>query len=201
MSMLQPSAFASPLRKNSCAALTAVRAMCDLRPVDARDDIGRGVLSGRGAGKGPIVRRSDALAPLSRDHHHALVVAQRLHRAEAATAQDARDAFLGFWRSDGRRHFEVEEAVLLPAFAPRDAAGEEAVRRVLAEHEDVRARAAALERAGGADLGALRELGALLRDHVRHEERVLFPLIEDALPAPELTRLAAAVRAAEAAPG
>jgi iron-sulfur cluster repair protein YtfE (RIC family) len=147
------------------------------------------------------MRRSDALAPLSRDHHHALVVAQRLQRADAATAPAARDAFLDFWRADGRRHFEVEEEVLLPAFAPRDAAGEDAVRRVLAEHEDVRARVAALERAGGADLEALQALGALLRDHVRHEERVLFPLIEDALPEPELTRLTAAVQAAEAARG
>lgn len=147
------------------------------------------------------MRRSDALAPLSRDHHHALVVAQRLQRADDATAEAARGAFLDFWHGDGRRHFEVEEAVLLPAFALRDAAGEDAVRRVLAEHEDVRARAARLERGGEADLGSLHELGGLLRDHVRHEERVLFPLIEDALPAPELTRLAAAVQAAEAAPG
>jgi hypothetical protein len=147
------------------------------------------------------MRRSDALAPLSRDHHHALVVAQRLRRADDATAQAARSAFLDFWHADGRRHFEVEEAVLLPAFAPRDAAGEEAVRRVLAEHEDVRARAARLQEGGAADLGALHDLGALLRDHVRHEERVLFGLIEDALPAPELARLAAAVQTAEARPG
>jgi hypothetical protein len=150
------------------------------------------------AGERLGVRRSDALAPLSRDHHHALVVAQRLRRADPSTAEAARDAFLDFWRADGRRHFEVEEEVLLPAFAPRDAAGEAAVRRVLAEHEDVRARAAALAGGGAADVDALHDLGALLRDHVRHEERVLFGLIEDALPDPELTRLAAAVQAAEA---
>ena len=34
-----------------------------------------------------------------------------------------------------------------------------------------------------------RELGARLRDHIRHEERVLFPLAEDALPTAELDRL------------
>jgi hypothetical protein len=38
---------------------------------------------------------SDALAQLSRDHHHGLVVAQRLRRATPATADAARDAFGG----------------------------------------------------------------------------------------------------------
>jgi hypothetical protein len=47
------------------------------------------------------VRRDDALSALSRDHHHALVIAQRLRRASETTASDARDAFLEYWRADG----------------------------------------------------------------------------------------------------
>ncbi|MEX2105980.1 MAG: hypothetical protein WD810_03675 [Solirubrobacterales bacterium] len=43
-------------------------------------------------------------------------------------------------------------------------------------------------------------LGTLLHDHVRFEERELFPLIEDAMGAEDLERLAAAIERAEATP-
>ena len=63
------------------------------------------------------MKRHEALAALSRDHHHALVVAQRLKRASETTAAEARDAFLEYWRADGQRHFREEEDILLPAYA------------------------------------------------------------------------------------
>ena len=63
------------------------------------------------------MKRTAALQPLSRDHHQALSVAQKLRRADAGTAPGVRDAFLEFWRSHGRDHFRSEEEILLPAFA------------------------------------------------------------------------------------
>ena len=45
---------------------------------------------------------------------------------------------------------------------------------------------------------ALRELGERLESHIRFEERVLFPMIEEALPVDELERLGAAFARAEA---
>jgi hypothetical protein len=68
------------------------------------------------------MKRSDALAQLSRDHHHGLVVAQRLRRAADTTAGAAREAFLTFWDEEGRDHFRIEEEVLPPAFARRGSA-------------------------------------------------------------------------------
>jgi iron-sulfur cluster repair protein YtfE (RIC family) len=47
------------------------------------------------------------------------------------------------------------------------------------------------------ELLQLRELGARLHDHVRHEERVLFPEIEQALNPEELSELANRIAAAE----
>lgn len=61
------------------------------------------------------MKRHPALESLSRDHHHALVVAQRLKRPTDSTAADARAAFLQYWQADGREHFREEEEVLLPA--------------------------------------------------------------------------------------
>jgi hypothetical protein len=40
------------------------------------------------------MKRNEALTSLSRDHHQALVIAQRLRRATAESASSARDAIL-----------------------------------------------------------------------------------------------------------
>lgn len=142
------------------------------------------------------MKRSDALTPLSHDHHHGLVVAQELRRASEQTAANAREAFLSFWHAEGRRHFRVEEDVLLPAFARHGPADHEAVVRVLVEHVDLRRLAASLQ-AQELTVEGLRDLGERLAQHIRHEERTLFPLIEEALPEAELTALAQAIAVAE----
>jgi iron-sulfur cluster repair protein YtfE (RIC family) len=144
------------------------------------------------------MKRSEALALLSRDHHQGLFVALHLRRADTDTAAQAREAFLSFFEREGARHFRAEEEVLLPAYARHGEPDEPAVVRVLVEHVDLRRRAQDL--AGGAewDVAELRELGERLEGHIRHEERVLFPMIEEALPSEELERLAVAVERAAA---
>jgi DUF438 domain-containing protein len=141
------------------------------------------------------MKRSDALAILSRDHHHALVIARALRRADPQTASAARDRFLGFWEAEGRRHFQQEEEHLLPAFAAHGHPRHPLVLQVLSDHVAIRARAARLAATPAAspapvDLRELHELGEALDDHVRLEERRLFPLIEQAIPAAELLTLA-----------
>lgn len=139
------------------------------------------------------MKRSAALAPLSRDHHQGLVVAQRLRRADADGLPAARQAFLEFWAAEGRRHFREEEEILLPAFARHGPADHETVARVLCEHVDLRRRAADLAAEPGPGLAEAHELGARFTAHIRHEERVLFPLIEAALPEAELAALVVAL--------
>jgi hemerythrin-like domain-containing protein len=146
------------------------------------------------------VKRDAALAELSRDHQHGLAVALAARRATEETAGRAAAEFLAFWEDEGRRHFRAEEEVLLPAFARHADAGHEAVVRVLVDHVDIRRRAADLAAAATPALADLRELGERLNAHIRHEERVLFPLIEAALPRAELDELATAIEAAERLP-
>jgi hemerythrin-like domain-containing protein len=148
------------------------------------------------------MQRNEALVPLSHDHHAGLFVAQRLKRAEdAGSATEARNRFLSFWGTDGRRHFRIEEDVLLPSLARHVEPAHEAVVRVLVDHVELRRRAADLERCGDPSLEELHQLGRRLEDHIRHEERVLFPLVEQALPPDELAELAEALRRAEGADG
>jgi hemerythrin-like domain-containing protein len=136
------------------------------------------------------VKRSDALAHLSRQHHQGLFAAMKLKRADAAGAAEARDAFVDFWEREGRDHFRAEEELLLPAFARHGEPDHPAVVRVLVEHVDLRRRGEDAAASADPDPGELHELGERLERHIRHEERVLFPLIEDVLPADELARLA-----------
>ena len=142
------------------------------------------------------MRRAAALETLSRDHHLALVIAQKLRRATVDTAPTARRAFLSFWEPEGQDHLRSEEELLLPAFARHGDAGQDAVVRVLVEHVDLRRRAADLRSRPEPPLHELRKLGELLHQHVRHEERTLFRLIEQAMPEPELEALATALTAA-----
>lgn len=136
------------------------------------------------------MKRSEALAILSRDHHQALVVAQKLSRADATGAAGARDRFLTYWEDDGRRHFQLEEELLLPAFAAHGDPRHPLVLQVLGDHVAIRAKAAAIASSESLETDALHELGAELQAHVRLEERQLFPVIEQAIPAAELLALA-----------
>lgn len=136
------------------------------------------------------MKRSEALAILSRDHHQALFVASRITRADDATLAAERQRFLDYWTPDGARHFQLEEELLLPAYAAYGDAHDPLVLQVLGDHVEIRSRAQRLERRPEADLDELHELGRALSTHVRLEERQLFPQIEAAMPADELLALA-----------
>lgn len=144
------------------------------------------------------MKRSDALAPLSRDHHQALEAALRLRRAGACATPAAATHFLAFWDRHGERHFEIEEELILDALADDTPGWPERVARVRRDHAAIRAGAAAL-RAGDLRAEAAQNLGDLLSDHVRFEERELFVQLETELDDAALIDLGERVAAAEAA--
>ena len=125
-------------------------------------------------------RRSEALAPLSREHHRALKQAMELKRVRQEAAGPTWRRFLEFWEREGNSHFIEEETELLPTYARVADPSHPAVLRTLLEHVLIRARIATIGEQPKPIAADLNELGAWLELHVRHEERVLFPLIEDA---------------------
>jgi iron-sulfur cluster repair protein YtfE (RIC family) len=143
------------------------------------------------------MKRHPALEELSRDHHQALYRAMRMKRATETDRDEVREGVLAYWSDHGARHFRIEEEILLPAFATKADPGSDAVVRVLVDHVWIRER---IERLAddALDLGGLHELGGRLEQHVRHEERVLFPLLEEALEPAALAALARRIAAAEA---
>jgi iron-sulfur cluster repair protein YtfE (RIC family) len=136
------------------------------------------------------MKRDPSLTRLSHDHQHGLAAALQLRRATADTALAAKSEFRSFWEAEGQGHFRAEEEILLPAAARHVPAAHEAMVRVLVEHVELRRRAADLMLTPVPELDDLHALGDHLHQHIRYEERILFPLIEDALPDAELGELA-----------
>lgn len=141
------------------------------------------------------MKRSPALMPLGHDHHQALEAALRLRRATDADLGAAVERFREFWSEHTRRrHFEIEEELLLPALAG-DEQWDGMADRVRREHQQIRAQAESVGTVKDAHA-----LGRLLNDHVRFEERELFELLESRLDAGELSRLGQEIEAARQPP-
>ena len=138
------------------------------------------------------MKRSAELRVLSVQHHHGLVAAQRLRQAVRGKVPlaPAVTQFLQAWRDGIQPHFRAEEEILLPAFAQRVPADDPLIVRTLTEHVALRRAVRELERAeAGSQQALAREIGQSLDDHIRFEERVLFPAIEAALEGPSLVEL------------
>jgi len=139
------------------------------------------------------MKRDPALVPLSHDHHQALAVAQKLRRADEQSADRARAELVAYCESHGREHFRLEEEILFPAYAGYGDPYEPLLARALCDHVAIRRAVDAATGDPEAPVARLQKLGAMISDHVRLEERDLFPLIERALPEAELAAVAAAL--------
>jgi len=148
------------------------------------------------------MKRHPSLHPLSEHHHHALVRALEIRRAEqgpraerSAALRQVGQTFVRFWKTAGRQHFREEEEILLPAYASHARLDDNPqIMRMLAEHALIRAKVEQLEKALRARQPVDAEvlaLGQLLQGHVRLEEDEIFPHIEAVLGEPELAALGA----------
>lgn len=139
--------------------------------------------------------RAAALVPLSREHHESLVLARRAcdPSRPGAEPEALREHLLQRWPRVFEPHFHAEEQYLLPALAEAGAA--DLADACRAQHAHLRALLARLQ---AGDLAALPAWGEAMREHVRWEERALFPRAEALL---DLASLEEALqRPAELAP-
>ena len=138
----------------------------------------------------PPLKRHVSLQPLSREHFGALVQARRLQRAADGEPTGRTSAARGFaqaWRDELEPHFADEERLLTPLIPQADLS-----QRLFNEHAILRSFAADLSAGlNGTDhaADALRRLGQCLHDHIRWEERILFPAIEQAAGPAQLAAL------------
>ncbi|GAE92371.1 hypothetical protein JCM21714_1363 [Gracilibacillus boraciitolerans JCM 21714] len=130
------------------------------------------------------MKRHEALYPLSHQHHHTLAMAQQLKNAdESSSVQKMTRDVIEFWEKDGEDHFRDEEEVLLPPlYAQYETVDKPEIRDMLIQHVQIRSYVQQIRGVKRPDRQLFRDLGALLQEHVRLEERVIFSMIEKAVP-------------------
>lgn len=140
------------------------------------------------------IKRHETLKPLSRHHMEGLHLALKLKRAgtekSQLTVEEIRKEAEEFWNPNGQNHFREEEEILLPAYAQYADINDATVIDVLLEHVTIRSHMSKLLSKEGMNIEEMQAFGALLESHIRHEERVVFPMIEQALPEEKLIELA-----------
>ena len=133
----------------------------------------------RPTGPTPPLQRHAALRPLSREHMGGLIQARSLSSAADADLDARRAAVASFvevWNSEIQDHFDDEERLLLPL--TRDPAMR---KRLLDEHRTLRGLARRCVDDPGAvarDPALMRQVGSLLHDHIRWEEREYFEAVQ-----------------------
>jgi iron-sulfur cluster repair protein YtfE (RIC family) len=141
--------------------------------------------------KHPPLKRHLSLQPLSRDHYGGLVQSQQLLRAAEQEPEERKQAITGFlnaWQEEISLHFRDEERLLEPLMSEPD------IRRLRDDHAELRVMAAeapAIMLEDEPDPQWLTRLGQTLHDHIRWEERALFPAIEQTATQSQLQALLA----------
>ncbi len=132
------------------------------------------------------MKRHESLAPLSRDHHHTLILAQLLKKyapaykgLPVAAKEKAKYANQQF-ESKIKPHFEQEEIILEKAKQHHPHIKELAA-EVRNEHRQLEKLFLSLSNETNLE-ETLDKLGRSLEAHIRKEERILFPLLQEHCP-------------------
>lgn len=128
------------------------------------------------------MKRSEAIAPLSREHHLTLILVRLLKKnaSEYAglpkTAGDKIKYALQQYKDHIKDHFHKEEVILSKA---KDCNPEisSLAAEIFEEHKQLDKLFKSLA-APSDEVVAMNDLAAALETHIRKEERVLFPLLE-----------------------
>lgn len=126
--------------------------------------------------RNPKASRNDNLIVLSHEHHHGLIFCSRLKKADKAKDETIRAYILDFWENYLVAHFANEEKCFLPYLDK-----EELTLQFLDEHQKIKAIIEEIKVAK-TDLRVLAATyGQMLNDHIRFEERLFFPWLEQKL--------------------
>lgn len=128
------------------------------------------------------MQRHEAIAPLSRDHHSSLLLAQLLkkdapaYRGLPENKEDKARYALEQFESHIRQHFQQEESMLQLAMDIHPSIGSLA-QEIIAEHAELSGLFLSLPAAADPE-ALMQELALKLEAHIRKEERILFPLLQ-----------------------
>lgn len=132
------------------------------------------------------MKRHESIAVLSREHHFGLLFCWKIRQGikKNISAERMRPYVSYFWKNQLQHHFEEEETVLFANM--RDDAQ---VKQAKTEHTQISQLVKAIVESQNGSIESLQQLADMLDNHIRFEERILFPHIEQTLTALQLSEL------------
>lgn len=139
------------------------------------------------------MKRHEALAPLSRDHHGTLILAQLLkknapeYKGLPVTSKEKVSYAMQQFDQHIEKHFQQEEMMLDMVKNCHPEINELGI-QIANEHKQLKALFLLLDNADDLEK-IMDELGNALEAHIRKEERVLFPLVQEHCPEDKLQEI------------
>ncbi len=130
------------------------------------------------------MKRNENLVMFSQEHHHGLVFCSRLQKADRADDQTLKHYVHDFWDKYLDKHFLLEDQLLLPLLSDT-----EIVARFLDEHRRIRQLIHRIGMSSNNVQSSSLELAELLNSHIRFEERIMFPWLEENIQPEEIDRI------------
>jgi hemerythrin-like domain-containing protein len=136
------------------------------------------------------MKRDKNLETLSWEHHDGLVVAFRVEKGlnNQTNPKVMTDYLSHIWDHALQHHFWQEEAALMPHLQQTEE-GNKLLSQMINEHIMLKNLLAKLQQSETNQTPILKEFSGLLNEHIRFEERILFPLAEQAIPAEKMAQI------------
>ena len=124
------------------------------------------------------IKRNENIARLSRDHHASLMFCWKLRQGDRQqVALDRMKKYVDyFFHEHLRPHFHEEETILFAGLHV-----DEKVRKAMNDHVEITDLANNITGASATDRQIIMQLADVVDKHVRYEERILFPYLEQLL--------------------
>lgn len=130
------------------------------------------------------IKRSKNLVLLSHEHHHGLVFCTRLKKAHQTDAKTLQLFVDDFWTNDLAPHFVNEEKWFLPEME-----NNEIKEQFIAEHQQIKTLVNCIKSSTKGLVELAVELSQVLNNHIRFEERIMFPYLEKTISANKLVEI------------
>lgn len=140
------------------------------------------------------MKRHESLIPLSHQHHSLLILAQLIkkdsppYKGLPTDLPEKRVYTLNKFKEEIVPHFEAEELILIPFILGKNKKVDNLSEEIVGEHKKISELIELIR--NGVDIEEnLDNLGNLLSEHIRKEERELFQLVKEVFSEEQLSKL------------
>lgn len=124
--------------------------------------------------KAKPVQRNENLVIFSHEHHHGLIFVTRMKKANQTDDTTLKLFVKDFWENYLLAHFKSEEALLLPLLKEN-----EITAQFLSDHKEIQNLFEAIIQGEKLIKENALKLATTLNNHIRFEERTMFPWLEN----------------------